>query len=306
MTASSVLHDVSTRPVPSVPGARRWPGCIMVTAIGLTIALSACGSGGASSGGSAAGSGSHSKVQVASSALLSGGQITYCSDISFPPFEYYLSQGKPAGSDIDLGDALATTMGLHPIWRNVSFNGIIPALQAKQCDAIISGLFDKPSRRKVVDFVDYISIGNTLVVPSGNPGGVTSFASLSGQKVGAESGSTLAQELDVANKELAAQGKKPMTVITYPTDAAALEQLLVKHLAAYYTATSTAAYYSKLHPGQIQRAGPVTSAFKAGIATLKNNSALHDAFVKALAVLRQNGTYTHILSRWNLQADAVK
>src|SRR5262249_54040992 len=84
------------------------------------------------------------------------GTITYCMDISFPPLESYDPQtNKPVGFDVDLGAALASEMGVKSDFKNITFDGLIPAIQAGQCDAIISGLFDKPKRREVLDFVDY-------------------------------------------------------------------------------------------------------------------------------------------------------
>ena len=76
-------------------------------------------------------------------AIAQAGKIVFCSDISFPPFESYTSGNKAVGADVDLGTALAKLMGVKATWRNTGFDGIIPALQAKQCDAIISGLYDK-------------------------------------------------------------------------------------------------------------------------------------------------------------------
>src|SRR5689334_13470202 len=83
-------------------------------------------------------------VKVPAGALVKGGQITYCSDISAPPLTYYDVAQKPVGAEIELGNALAAELGVRANWANTSFNGIIPALQAKQCDAIISQLYIKP------------------------------------------------------------------------------------------------------------------------------------------------------------------
>src|SRR5476651_1467090 len=93
------------------------------------------------------------------------GTITYCMDVSFPPLESYDPQtNQPLGFDVDLGKAVASEMGVKSDFKNISFDGLIPAIQAGQCDAIISGLFDKPKRREVLDFVDYAFLGNSVIV----------------------------------------------------------------------------------------------------------------------------------------------
>lgn len=238
--------------------------------------------------------------------IKKAGKITYCADISFPPFESYTANNQPQGADVDIGNALAKMMGVKAVWRNTSFDGIIPALQANQCDAIISGLYDKASRRKVVDFVDYAKLGNSIAVQRGNPKHVNGLASLSGLKVGVESGTTLRLQLLAENKKLAAAGKKPMDILDFPTDADAFEQLVAGNVDAYYTVASTVVYYQKKTNGQIELApGPQVSAFPFGIATRKNDKPLHVAFVKGLAALRKSGQYMTILKHWNLTSSAI-
>ena len=239
-------------------------------------------------------------------AIAQAGKIVFCSDIAFPPFESYAPGNKPVGAEIDLGAALAKLMGVKASWRNTGFDGIIPALQAKNCDAIISGLYDKPSRRKVLDFVDYALIGNSIVVPKGNPHHVTSLSGLSGLKVGVQSGSTLRLQLVAANKKIAAAGKPEMKIQSYPHDSDAFQQLIAGNVDAYYTVTSTAAYYGKKTGGKTEIAGPQISALPFGIATLKDDKALHQAFAQGLAQLRKSGQYLAILKKWGVANGALK
>jgi ABC-type amino acid transport substrate-binding protein len=60
-------------------------------------------------------------------------------------------------------------MGVEAQFKNVGFDGIIAALLAKKCDAIISGMTDTAERRKQVDFTDYLIVGMSLMVKKGNP-----------------------------------------------------------------------------------------------------------------------------------------
>src|SRR5213082_3380014 len=90
--------------------------------------------------------------------IKSAGKIVFCSDITYPPEEYFKG-GNAVGSDIDIGAAVAKSMGVQTQFKNTTFDSIIAALLAKKCDAIISGMNDTAERRKQVDFVDYLSIG---------------------------------------------------------------------------------------------------------------------------------------------------
>ena len=95
--------------------------------------------------------------------IASAGKIVYCSDISGPPLGYFDENNKPIGSDIEIGTEIARRLGVAAEFANTPFDDIIPALVAKQCDVIMSELYDKPKRREVVDFVDYLNSSKSLV-----------------------------------------------------------------------------------------------------------------------------------------------
>jgi polar amino acid transport system substrate-binding protein len=215
--------------------------------------------------------------------IASAGKIVYCMDISFPPFESYTAGNKPIGAEVDLGTAFATLMGVKASFRN------------------------KASRRKVVDFVDYALLGNSIVVQKGNPRHVTGLdTSLAGLKVGVQAGTTLRLQLIAENTKLKKAGKAQITVVSFPKDSDAFQNLIAGNVDAYYTVTSTAAYYGKKTGGKTEIAGPQVSAFPFGIATRKSDKQLHQAFAKGLAMLRANGQYLAILKRWGVANAALK
>ncbi len=66
--------------------------------------------------------------------IAAAGKIVWCSDIEYPPEEYYKG-GKAIGSDIDIGTQISKLMGVKAEFKNVVFDNIIAALLAKKCDA---------------------------------------------------------------------------------------------------------------------------------------------------------------------------
>ena len=80
---------------------------------------------------------------TAAPARHASGTLTFCSDITYPPEEFYQGS-KPVGSDIEIGAEIARRMGVKGQFDNTGFDGIIPALLGKKCDAIISGMNDTP------------------------------------------------------------------------------------------------------------------------------------------------------------------
>src|SRR5579872_2080520 len=124
-------------------------------------------------------------------AIKSAGKIVFCTDATYPPEESIpTGSTNPVGCDIDIGTAVAAQMGVKASFKNTTFDSIIAALKAKKCDAVISGMNDTSDRRKQVDFVDYLKVGQSIMVKAGNPEHLSSLASLSGKSVSVESGTT--------------------------------------------------------------------------------------------------------------------
>jgi polar amino acid transport system substrate-binding protein len=234
----------------------------------------------------------------------SAGSLTFCSDITYPPEEFY--QGtKPAGSDIDIGNEVAKRMGMTAKFANTGFDGIIAALEAKKCDAVISGMNDTPARRKQVNFVDYLSVGQSLMVKKGNPGHVSNLASLAGKTVSVEVGTTNKDFLDAASKTLQKQGKKSIKVQAFPKDTDAAAALKTGRVDAYFGDSPVVAYYIS-KDSSFAFAGSPINPIPVGIAVRKNDAATFTGVKKAIAAMYRDGAMKKILGKWKMNAFALK
>jgi len=124
-------------------------------------------------------------LAVAGSAGASrhAGTFKYCTDPTFPPMELATASGKITGFDVDMAQKLALTWGANAIAVKTAFPGLIPALNAKKCDAVISGIFVTPDRKKQAGVAAYMESHRVLVVKAGNPKGITSPNALKGKVV---------------------------------------------------------------------------------------------------------------------------
>ena len=85
-------------------------------------------------------------------------------DLSYPPFETIDEDGKPAGISVHLAQALAENLKRPLRIENIPFVGLIPSLQNKRIDCIISSMTDTPERRQSIAFSDpYLAIGLALL-----------------------------------------------------------------------------------------------------------------------------------------------
>src|ERR671931_1759974 len=127
-------------------------------------------------------------------AAARAGTFTFCTDPTFPPMELATTSGAITGFDIDMASALAKTFGETSKPLKTAFPGLIAALKAKKCDAVISGIFVTPDRVKQAPAVNYMETHRVFIVKAGNPKHVTGPNSLKGLKVAVQAGAKEEEE----------------------------------------------------------------------------------------------------------------
>ena len=248
-----------------------------------------------------------SAIALPSGATAFDGKLVICSDIPYPPLEYFDANANPIGSDIEIGQEIAKRLGTTAVIQNSVFDTIIPALVGGKCDIIISDQNITADRIKQVDMIPYFKAGQSFVVAIGNPAGIKTTDDLCGKKVGAETGTT---EVDYLSKTLSPGcTKKGLAAInskTFGKDSDALLALQAGQVDAYFADTPVAAYYTVQHPDQFALApiDPLTPAV-AGISVLKSNTGLRDAVQQALVSMANDGTYLAILKKYAVDSGAV-
>ncbi len=240
---------------------------------------------------------------AAAPARPAAGTLTFCTDATYPPEEFF--QGtKLVGSDIDIATEVARRLGMKAKFQNTGFDGIIAALLAKKCDAIISGMNNTAERRKQVAFVDYISVGQSLMVKKGNPKKITSLTSLSGHTVSVEVGTTNKQFLDKESASLKKQGKSAIKIVTFPKDTDAANALKTGRVDAYFGDAPVVAYYIQ-RDSSFAFAGSPVNPIPVGIA-LRKGDPLIAKVRKQVTAMYADGKMTSILAKWKMSATALK
>lgn len=107
---------------------------------------------------------------------------------AYPPFSSVGPDGRLAGFDIDIANALCAQMKAQCTLVQQDFDAMIPALQAKKIDLVIASMSATPERLKVVDFSDkYYNTPNRLIAKAGTAIDGTP-ASFKGRKIGVQRG----------------------------------------------------------------------------------------------------------------------
>jgi polar amino acid transport system substrate-binding protein len=227
----------------------------------------------------------------------SAGQIVFCTDPTYPP-EESLVGGKYVGSDVDIASAVAAQMGVKASFKTIGFDVIIPALTTKKCDAIISGMNDTPTRRKQVDFVDYLKVGQSLMVKAGNPEHLTKLSDLAGKTVSVESGTTNRDFLAAESAKLVKAGKKGISIRTFPKDTDAAGALKAGRVDAYFGDSPVAVYYADRDKSFAIGGAPI-SPIPIGIAIRKGDP-LKAATQKAVNAIIASGQLKKIVAKWGM------
>src|SRR6266446_1040949 len=91
-------------------------------------------------------------------------------ELAYPPFEMTDPQGRPTGVSVDLARALGKFLSQEIQIQNLPFDGLIPSLQTRKIDLIISSLTATPERAKSIDFSEpYLKTGLCLLVGKKSP-----------------------------------------------------------------------------------------------------------------------------------------
>jgi polar amino acid transport system substrate-binding protein len=234
------------------------------------------------------------------------GSFKYCSDPTFPPLESKTAAGKPIGFDIDMANAIAKLWKVKARFVETGFTGLLPGLDSKRCNMVISGIFVTPDRTKTFPAVAYMRSHRALVVQAGNPKRINGPNALSGKNVAVQAGTKYEEYLKELNSTFKSSGRAEMNLQSYPGDTDAIGQLLVGRAEVVLTQDTSGAYQKKQHPGRlaISYLFPESDAF--GIYYRKADKKLGTGLRSAIKTLKKNGTLRKIARKYEIPITNVK
>lgn len=216
-------------------------------------------------------------------------------DSTYPPFEYLDASGQFLGFDMDIGRALCAEMKAECTFVSQEWDGIIPALQAKKFDMILSSMSITPERKQLVDFTDKIyNTPPAIAVPKDSA--AKTPADLKGKTIGAQTSTT---HSNYAEKHL------PDTQLKlYPTADEYKLDIAAGRVDAVIDDVVVLSEWVKSKDGdccKILVTLPVDKEINgegAGIAVRKGDNALREKLNKAIAAIRADGTYKKIQDKY--------
>lgn len=224
-------------------------------------------------------------------------------NVPYTPAEFYDSQKRIVGFDVDLINAVAEELGVTAEFQNMDFKQLIPSVQQGNGDVVMAALTDTKQREAVVDLVTYYSAGTlwaqragTAPIDPNNACGLTVAVQ-----------TTTTQETDdlpARSQACTGAGKPPITIRSLESMDAVFNAVAGNQADALAADSPVTAYGIKASNGTLTTAGPMYDAAPYGWAVAKN-SLMGPALQKALQQVMASGRYKEILDQWGLGLGAI-
>ncbi len=238
-------------------------------------------------------------------AIRAAGILKLSINSTYAPMEYRdPATNDLMGLDVDLAAAIAKKLGVTVTWTDVPFDQLIPSLQTGRTDFVISGFSDRGSRRETMDFVDYLGTGPQFFVLADSA--IQAPTDLCGKRVGTVRSTSFPAEVDKWSKaNCEAAGKSGIQYMAGENSIDVRNQLKQGRVDAAVQGSETLPYAQSNEPGRYRLVGSPFAVGYQGIAFRKDAGPLREAVTGALEALIADGSYTAILTKWGLSANAV-
>ncbi len=117
-------------------------------------------------------------------------ELRFGVDPTYAPFESKAPDGKLVGFEIDLGNEICRRLHTKCVWVETAFDGIIPALQGRKFDAILSAMSVTPKRETQVAFSTPLFNTPSSLIGRTGAAILPAVDSLKGKNIGVAQGST--------------------------------------------------------------------------------------------------------------------
>lgn len=220
-------------------------------------------------------------------------------EATYAPFEYVDEKtGKPAGFDVDLISAIAEVSGFDVEYKNLDWNSLVPSVQNKEADFIVSGYGIDNERSLEVTFSDpYFCSGQAWAVKEGSP--IKALTDLAGKTVAVQINSTGDSAVQKMSDKFVADKKKPVTIKRLKLGADLFNELKVGGCDALVADLPAITEYMKSNPGdKVVVPEPAFTVEYFGIAMRKADKDLHQLVNKGLAKIKASGKYDEIYAKY--------
>ena len=221
--------------------------------------------------------------------IKSAGVFKIGTEGTYSPFTFHDQSGKLVGFDVEIGEAVASKLGVKAEFIEGKWDGLIAGIDAKRYDAVINQVGITEARKQKYDFSEpYIASKAVLIVRQDDTD-IKGFEGLKGKKA--------AQSLTSNYGKLAEQSGAELV----GTDGFDQSVQLVLTRRADATINDSLSFldFKKQKPdAPLKIAAQKDNAEYSGIIIRKGEPELLEAINKALAEIKADGTYQKISTKY--------
>lgn len=213
-------------------------------------------------------------------------------DNAYAPFEFKDSDQVYKGLDVDIINEVAKRSGWTMNQSFPGFDAAVNAVQAGSADALMAGTTITEPRKKVFTFSDPY-FDTKIVIATTKSNTIAKYEDLNGKTVGVKNG-TAAQAFLEENKD-----KYGYTIKTFDTGDLMYNSLSAGAVDAVMDDEAVIQY--AIQKGQdlsIDIAGEAIGSFGFSVKKGSQYEYLVEDFNKALAAMKEDGTYQQIMNKW--------
>lgn len=254
--------------------------------VAMNIVVTACGGGGGTS--TSTGSSPSSPGSPAPQKLVMATSADY------PPYEFRDTAGgknEIIGFDVDIANYITKQLNYTLEIKDMDFNGLLPALQAKRVDFVMAGMTPTEERKKAAEFTDiYFEAKNTIIAVKGS--NLKKVEELAGKSVGVQLGSIQEGDMKKAAEKVQGINLKPLNKI-----GDLIQEIKSKRIDAAIVEDTVAKGYVAANPdlefNVIPSDGPSGSAI-----AFPKGSPLVKPFNEVLTQMKQKGEVEKLVKKW--------
>ena len=261
----------------------------------LMILLVGCSGGGNKQENNAADDGGNNAKQEAAGELDTSKTYVLGMDDTFAPMGFRDEKGELVGFDVELAQAAAEEMGIKIECQPIDWTVKETELDSGNIDFLWNGYSITPEREKKVLFSDpYMDNRQIIVTLKDSP--VNSKADLAGKRVTVQGESSA---LEAVMKDEAFVNALAEPKVEYATNTECFKDIEAKRCDAIVVDEVLARYYMKQNGEEKYKVLDENfgeEQFAVGMR--KDDAALQEALNKALAKLKEDGTYDEIYKKY--------
>ncbi|MDC0610281.1 transporter substrate-binding domain-containing protein [Vibrio sp.] len=237
-------------------------------------------------------SGTVAAQESALSEILKSGELKFCFEAGYIPFEMTSKDGRYVGFDIDIAKQMARSINVKFVPVNTAWDGIVPALKTGKCD-FIGGMTITPERNLSVNFANpYIQVGQTVLISPKLADKVKTYRDLNNSQY------TIATQMGTTGAEAAKKYLSRAKVDLYDTSADAVLQVSNGQADAFVYDLPYNAMYEAQHKGQVIHLDQSFTFEPLGWAVRQGDPDFLNFLNNFLQQIKGDGTYQRIYDKW--------